>query len=215
MKEESMESSHELSAKPSIFSTLNPYKLKAFPYRQQTPGNITSWETDILELLKDVGAAAYYQIATERQYKKLDTLNRVGLLRKYQLINGEQINIIASHPYEDTTTILKSLVFTQLIINLRQNNQIKIYPGDAFVHSFIDLNDKIFPVIITRHGENYSLLPLLTKEFKRLIILAEDYHPEFNNIIVPTRIGIDSELLNGLIFRMPDGTYDTTFAVGL
>lgn len=192
----------------SPFSILQPYEFKAYPYYPQTPGNLTSWESETLNFLNSVGAAAYFQIATEKQKRKLDTLNRVGLIRKYQLTGEQSMNIAAARPYKDISTLLKSLAFTQLILSLREYFEVKIYPGENHIHAYIDFNNKTFPVIIVRHGENISLLPLLTNKLERVIILAETYHPEFNKLTIPARIGLDNELLKSLVFRLPDGTIE-------
>jgi len=191
----------------SPFSTLQKYELISYPYYPRPPGNLTSWEEETLSLLEDVGAGAYFQIAPKsKQRRKLDSLYRAGLIYKYQLKGERSINISASKPYDNLKTLLKTLAFTQLVIKLKDFFPVQVFPGSNLIHAYITFNTKTFPVIVVRHGDNISMLPFLTNSLDRLIIVSETLYPEFNNISVPVRIVLDSDLVNSsLVFYLPDG----------
>lgn len=191
----------------SPFSTRRKYKLNSYPCYPRPPGNLTTWETEILSLLDDVGAGAYFQIAPKgKQRRKLDSLSRAGLIYKYQLQGERSINISASHPYQELKTLLKSLAFTQLVIKLKEVTPVQVFPGSNFIHSHLLFNNKTFPVMIIRHGDNISMLPFLTKQLDKLIIVSETLYPEFNKITIPTRILLDNDLINSnILFYLPDG----------
>lgn len=191
----------------SPFSTRRKYKLIPYPCYPRPPGNLTAWETEILSLLDDVGAGAYFQIAPKgKQRRKLDSLSRAGLIYKYQLQGERSINISASRPYQDLKTLLKALAFTQLVIKLKEVTPVQVFPGSNFIHSHLLFNNKTFPVMIIRHGDNISMLPFLTKQLDKLIIVSETLYPEFNKITIPTRILLDNDLINSnILFYLPDG----------
>jgi len=199
-----------LSEEISPFSTLKPYGLIAYPCYPRPPGNLSSWEIETLSFLQDVGAAAYFQITSgSKQRKKLDSLNRAGLVYKYQLQGERSINVSASRPYSDLKNLLKTLAFTQLVVKLKELFLVQIFPGSNFIHAYIAFNNKTFPVIVIRHGDNISMLPFLTHSLDRLIIVSETIEPEFNKISIPARIVLDADLMNSsLIFYLPDGRID-------
>ncbi|HBK69349.1 MAG TPA: hypothetical protein DDZ91_11960 [Firmicutes bacterium] len=196
-----------LSEENSPFSTLKQYDLIAYPCYPRPPGNLSLWEMETLSFLEDVGAATYFQITSgSKQKRKLDSLNRAGLMYKYQLKGERSINIAASRPYSDLKTLLKTLVFTQLVIKLKESFPVQIIPGSNFIHAYLAFNAKTFPVIIIRYGDNVSMLPLLVRSLERLIIISEKLEPEFNKISVPARIVLDKDLMDSLIFYLPDGS---------
>ena len=191
----------------SPFSTLRRYELISYPYYLRPPGNLSPWETETLSLLENVGAGAYFQIAPKsKQRKKLDSLNRAGLVYKYQLKGERSINISASKPYDNLKTLLKALAFTQLVIKLKDFFPVQVFSGSNFIHAYIVLGDKTFPVIVLRSGDDISLLPFLVKPLDRLIIVSEKLHPIFEKITIPTRILLDNDLINSnILFYLPDG----------
>ena len=191
----------------SPFSTLKKYQLISYPYYPRPPGNLTNWEAETLSLLDDIGAGAYFQIAPKgKQRRKLDSLNRAGLVYKYQLKGERSINVSASRPYQDLKTLLKALAFTQLVIKLKEMFPVQVLPGSNFIHAHIAFNNKSFPVIIIRHSDNTSMLPFLANSLDRLIIVSETLHPIFNKITIPTRILLDNDLIKSNIsFYLPDG----------
>lgn len=191
----------------SPFSTLQKYELVSYPYYPRPPGNLTSWEEETLSFLEDVGAGAYFQIAPKsKQRKKLDSLNRAGLVYKYQLKGERSINVSASRPYKDLKTLLKALAFTQLVIKLKEFYPVQVFPGSNFIHAHVQFNNNTFPVIVLRSGDDISMLPFLVKPLDKLIILSEKLHPMFERITIPTRILLDNDLINSnILFYLPDG----------
>lgn len=189
----------------SPFSSEQKYTLQTYPYTARVPGNLTPWEQETLYFLKQVGAAAYFQITYKSKQKhKLDALNRAGLLRKYQLQGKSPINVAATRKYE-IPELLKTLIFTQLVLRLKENfPDLTISPGDNLVHSVLTFNERNFPVIVLRQSDNLYFFP---KE-ERMIIISETFHPSFSKINTPVRIALDEELLSedSLIFHLPDGS---------
>ncbi len=202
-----MELLRVLSENLSPFSVRQNYKLVSYPCTPRPPGNITSWEEDILNFLSSVGAAAYFQIAPgSKQRKKLDSLYRSGLIYKYQLQGERNINIASSKPYGDLKELLKSLAFTQLVLTLKTTfPELQIIPGSNHIYANIILNQNSYPVIILRQDDNISALPFLINSLDRVIIVSESFYPEFNLIKIPARIAIDTDLLLNPKFYLPDG----------
>lgn len=176
-----------------------------------------------MDLINQTGAAAYFQLISNqlsisRQHKltnKLDSLNKVGLARKYQLIGDSEINIISSLPYTEPIDILKAIIFTQLVLKLKTlDPNIEIYlPDEKFVHANIKFMNSIFSVIIIRHTDNISILPFITSSLEKTIIVSEILESEFNRIKTPARIILDEDLFsqNPLIqipFYLPDGSIE-------
>ncbi|MDD2586789.1 MAG: hypothetical protein PHT79_09785 [Syntrophomonadaceae bacterium] len=195
--------------RPSPFSPLCNYTLHSYPCYPRPPGNLTAWEHDILDFLSHTGAAAYFQITTgSKQKHKLNTLNRAGLIYKYKLIGEYKLNIAASRPYNDIREILKSLVFAQLVIKLKNlDPNLQIFPGTFPVHAEIIFNSKTFPIIVTRAGDNLSILPSMVSNLDRVIIISETFDLTFNKIHIPARIALDKDLINSpsMFFHLPDG----------
>jgi hypothetical protein len=188
----------------SPFSTLQKYTLIAYPYTSRLPGNLTPWEVEQLEFLNQVGAASYFQLMSRSKHKKkLNTLSRAGLIRKYKLEGQTPMLVAASQPYSNVVTLLKALVFTQLVLTMRQKFEIEIQPGDMLLHAVLKINGNHFPVIVFRESDAIPPLP----DLDRLIIISETFRPEFKKIKSPARIALDQEILSPLLtFYLPDGS---------
>lgn len=192
----------------SPFSTKQNYTLISYPTYPRPPGCLTTWDRETLEFLSQVGAAAYFQAAEKgRHRQKLDALHRAGLCYKYQLQGERNINVATSHPYHDLKDILKSLAFTQLVKELKKLTPLEIQPGESPIHAVIYMNNQSFPVMTIRSGDSLTLLPFITRNLSRLILISEEYYPEFSKINIPARIALDEILLSGdFYFLTPDGT---------
>lgn len=189
----------------SPFSTRQNYTLKTFFNDVRTPNNITTWERETLSFLSQVGAAAYFQLASNnKQRDKLEALGRAGLCQRYLLQGEKNIKIASSKLYKDQADLLKALAFTQLVKQL--SVPMEITPGEGIIHAVIHINDRSFPVAVLRHNDPVSLLPFMVRNYNRLIIISEDYHPEFDKITIPVRIALDEALLsNDFHFLLPGG----------
>lgn len=189
----------------SQFSILQDYKLKAYPTNIRPPGHLTAWDKKTLAFLSQVGAAAYFQIAPiGRDRQKLDALHRAGLCFKYQLQGEKKINVSAAKHHNSVKDILKSLIVTQLVKQF--NIPLEVRPGEGIIHSVIYINTNAYPVIVLRHGDPVSLLPFMACNYERLIIISEQYHPEFDKITIPVRIALDENLLSDdFYFTLPGG----------
>jgi hypothetical protein len=189
----------------SPFSTRQNYTLKTFFNDVRTPNNITTWERETLSFLSQVGAAAYFQLASNnKQRDKLEALGRAGLCQRYLLQGEKNIKIASSKLYKEPSSLLRTLVFTQLVKQL--SVPMEVTPGEGIIHSVIHINDQSFPVAVLRHNDSVSLLPFMVRNYNRLIIISEDYHPEFDKITIPVRIALDEALLsNDFHFLLPGG----------
>lgn len=194
------------SGEISPFSTLQNYKLKAYPFNPNPPGHLNDWEKHVLEFLSATKAATYFQLCDHtRQKKKLNAMSRAGLVHKYQLQGQRNINVVSSVGFDNLDRLLRTLVFTQLALKLKPKD---ILPGSNHIHAHIVLNN-IFPVLVLRHGDDPGMVPFITNRLERVIILSETFYPEFNKIKTPCRICLDQDLLQDeLTFYYPDGRRD-------
>jgi len=103
----------------SPFSTRQNYTLKTFINDVRTPNNITTWERETLGFLSQVGAAAYFQLASNsKQRNKLEALGRAGLCQRYLLQGEKNLKVASSKLYKEPSSLLRTLVFTQLVKQL-------------------------------------------------------------------------------------------------
>jgi hypothetical protein len=190
------------SGEISPFSPLQNYKLKAYPFTPNPPGHLNDWEKHVLEFLSATKAATYFQLCDHtRQKKKLNAMSRAGLVHKYQLQGQRNINIVSSVGFDNLDKLLRTLVFTQLVLKLKPRD---ILPGSNHIHAHIVLNN-VFPVIVLRHGDDPGLVPFITNRLDRVIIISEVFYSEFNKIKTPCRICLDQHLMqSGLSFYLPD-----------
>ena len=75
--------------------------------------------------------------------------------------------VAASQPYSNVVALLKALIFTQLVLTMRQKFEIEIQPGDMLLHAVIKINGSHFPVIVFRESD---AMPTLTKIDSLIII---------------------------------------------
>lgn len=185
----------------SPFSSMQSYELISYPYYSRPICSITPWERNTINFLDEVGAAAYFQITyKDKQKKKLNALNRAGIIRKYEL-KANRPMLIAARKEHTLPELLKSLIFAQFIIKFREHFGVVIYPGDGTIHAVISTQSKDFPVLILRGTEPTILPPL-----DNLIIISETFRPEFQDISKPTRIFLDNDLFaDTLVTYSPDG----------
>lgn len=180
----------------SPFSMFNNYSLYAYPCRPRPPCNISQWEQGVLDFIASSGAAAYFQICFgSKQKRKLNGLSRAGLAYRYRLDGQRSINVLASKPYDDVDSLLRSLVFSQFLLKIKQWRPLAL-EGDGPVHAYVSISGSQYPVIVFRATDNPIILPLLAGRFKRLFVLAEKYDPEFNKIKTPVKIILDDDLLS-------------------
>lgn len=193
----------------SPFSTSQNYTLVPHPVRMNTPGILTDWDREVLETIKQVGAAAYFQVAPKsRQRQKLDALHRAGLCYHYTLEGSKKIKIACSKPYE-LDELLRTLAVTQLYVELQKIVPLEITPGNGIIHSVIYFNNQTFPIVVVRESDNIPFLTFAINNLEKTIIISEEYYPEFKNIKIPTRITTDDDLIQGnLEFKLPNGTIE-------
>lgn len=189
----------------SPFSTRQNYTLKSFLVDIRPPNNITVWEQETLSFLSQVGAAAYFQLAeNNKQRKKLEAMGRAGLCHRYLLQGESRIKIAARRIYKDQTDLLRALAFTQLVKQFAV--PMEITPGQGIIYAVIHMNNQDFPVAVIRHGDKVSFLPLIARNYSRMIIISEEYYPEFDRIKIPVRIALDEVLLtDDFYFLCPGG----------
>lgn len=185
----------------SPFSSMQNYELISYPYYPKPICSITPWEEGIINFLDEVGAAAYFQITyKDKQKKKLNALNRAGIIRRYEL-KADRPMLIAARREHTLSELLKSLIFAQFIIKFRERFETTIYPGDDLIHSVISTHKKNFPVLILRGTESTAVPPL-----ENLVIISETFRPEFKDITKPARIFLDNDLFTEtLTTYLPDG----------
>lgn len=204
-----------MSLDASKFSSTNNHNLRAFPYQYRPINKISPWEQEVLDLINQTGAAAYSQliptdISISRQNKltkKLDSLNKVGLLRKYQL---SEINICASKSYDNPIDLLKSLVFTQFI------QKAKLIDPSLEIYSptLVKFCNNVFSVIIIRQSDDPIFLYSIQE---KTIILSEKFLSEFTRIKAPVRIILDKDLFcenPHIPFYLSDGSTELIKRVG-
>jgi hypothetical protein len=189
----------------SPFSIRQNYRLKIFYTDIRTPNNITAWERETLSFLSQVGAAAYFQLASNnKQRKKLEAMGRAGLCHRYILQGERKLKAASSRFYKDKNDLLRALAFTQFVKQL--SVPMEITPGEGIIHAVIHMNSQSFPVAVLRYNDPVSVLPSIVRNYNRLIIISEDYYPEFDKITIPVRIALDEILLsNDFYFLCPGG----------
>ncbi|MCL6478568.1 MAG: hypothetical protein K6T65_09125 [Peptococcaceae bacterium] len=196
--------------KPSPFSTLNNYKILYCTKKLVNLPEPTPREIVLLNILRSCGVAAGFQLEGLWQgkgRKKLKKLASLGVIAHYKLKGLRSLNVYSLDLNLDLNIALRRMAFAQLYMRIRE-----IMPCEAAVcpmplTGFLYFNSMSFPVLVLRKGDGTILLPKLLKDFKRLIVIAEEYKPY--DLGVDYRLTTDGDLLEKPLHRafyLPDGT---------
>ncbi|MDN5375463.1 MAG: hypothetical protein PWQ39_503 [Thermacetogenium sp.] len=195
----------------SPFSLTCGYQVTSYPFIPRTPGNLSERDKVIIDMTNTFGATAFFQLQqlwpNRHRNKTRNTaksLARCGLLALHRLESPEyRMNVCTPGYFPGLDKVLRSLAFFQLYLRLREfNSNLSACLATHPLTGVVFMNDKEFPVVVVREGDQLPLLPYQLQDFERLVIVAESFDPAFGRIPCECRIALDEDLLN---FSKPAG----------
>ncbi|OPX89471.1 MAG: hypothetical protein A4E53_01548 [Pelotomaculum sp. PtaB.Bin104] len=182
--------------KLSPFSPLNNYKVF---YTYKSLYNLvepTPQEIVLLNMLKDCGVMAGFQIESILcSRKKLKSLANQKVIAKFKLEGTEnRINVYSLEPEIDLELAFKRLAFAQLYVRIRRITPCEAALCPAPLTGMIWFNGASYPVLVLRKGESTVLLPDILKSLPRVLVVSEDLIKL--NLGIPFRMTTDRDLLD-------------------
>jgi hypothetical protein len=192
-------------SKKSSFSKTCNYQVTSHPFRPRAPGHLSERDKVILTMTETFGAVSFFQLQQlwphqhrNKTRNAAKALGRCGILAIHRLECEEyRMNICTPGKFPGLDSVLRSMAFFQLYLRLRE-----AVPGlnaclaSSPLTGVILMNNKEFPVVVVRSGDNTVLLPYQVQQLPRLVIVSETFEPVFKKVTCDCRVALDNDLLD-------------------
>jgi len=180
---------------------------------------LSTQEQTALEIIESVGAVTSFQLEGLAWTKnttrhKLNKLSNYGIINKYNLKGEYTLNVYTLNKLSNLDNILRTLAVAQLYTKILKLQQpCLVLKADKPLNTYIKFKEITFPVMVIRNNDNIKTLPIIIKSLNidKLIIISEEFYPDYKFIDTQVRITTDRDLLEKPLtdaFYLPNGSRD-------
>jgi len=206
----------------SPFSVLCGYKIDICNTLKRNDNLILSnQEQAVVKIIKSLDAVASFQLedlmwTKNTARRKLRRLSNYNIIGRYKLIGDYTLNVYTMNKLSDVDKVLRTLALNQLYIKMLKLAPCSMLKSEKPLDAYIKFKEITFSVMVVRGNDNTKTLPFIVStrlltDINRLIIISEEFYPEYKTLDGRVRITTDRDLIERPLFDafyLPDGRRD-------